>query len=83
MALVTVSGFPCVGKTKRSQELKAYFEDKLKAGEGGPITAVTIVDDESVHVTRASYDGEYRRGAMSSSKRRAKCPTPRLWRTAM
>lgn len=58
MALVTISGFPCAGKTKRAQELKQYFDDKLKAGEAGPITSVTIVDDESVHVTRASYDGE-------------------------
>lgn len=58
MALVTISGFPSAGKTRRAQELKAYFEAKLASGEGSPITAVTIVDDESVHVTRAAYDGE-------------------------
>lgn len=59
MALVTISGFPCVGKTRRAHELKAFFDAKLAAGEGGPVTSVVIVDDESVHVTRAAYDGEY------------------------
>lgn len=58
MALVTISGFPCAGKTRRAHELKAFFEHKLAAGEGAPVTAVTLVDDEAVHVTRAAYDGE-------------------------
>lgn len=58
MALVTVSGFPSAGKTRRAHELKAFFDAKLAAGEGAPISEVTIVDDESVHVTRAAYDGE-------------------------
>lgn len=60
MALVTVSGFPTSGKTRRSQELKAYFEGKIRdAAYSGPITSVVIVDDESVHVKRDSYDGEF------------------------
>jgi len=61
MALVTVSGFPCSGKTTRAREIAAYFEKRaaeVAAESGAAKYDVVVVDDESCHVTRAAYDGE-------------------------
>jgi protein KTI12 len=60
MALVTISGFPCSGKTTRAREIAAYFEKRAAEVAALSATAkfdVVVVDDEGCHVTRASYDG--------------------------
>ncbi|WRT63655.1 uncharacterized protein IL334_000578 [Kwoniella shivajii] len=57
MALVTISGFPCSGKTTRAEQLKEYFESRLSAeGYNGPELIVALVDDDISHVPRSSYD---------------------------
>lgn len=58
MALVTIVGFPCSGKSTRASQLKQYFENRLKdESYTGPRLDVVIVDDESSHVPRSVYDG--------------------------
>lgn len=60
MALVTITGFPCSGKSTRAQQLKQYFEKRLKKPEyDGPALEVVVVDDESSHVPRSTYDCMY------------------------
>jgi protein KTI12 len=62
MALVTISGFPCSGKTTRAKQIKAEFERRLAAPEyKGPSYRVVIVDDEGSNVSREAYDSECRR----------------------
>lgn len=57
MALVTITGFPCSGKSTRAQQLKRDFEKRLKEPEyDGPALEVVVVDDESSHVPRSTYD---------------------------
>lgn len=60
MALVTITGFPCSGKSTRAQQLKQYFAKRLKEPEyDGPALEVVVVDDESSHVPRSTYDCMY------------------------
>lgn len=59
MALLTISGYPCAGKTTRARQIKEYFEAKLaEPGYVGPAYSVVIIDEAGVNVTRAAYDGE-------------------------
>lgn len=59
MALVTISGFPCSGKTTRAHELKADFEARIASPSyTGQKFEVVLVDDAGSHVTRAAYDCE-------------------------
>lgn len=85
MALVTISGYPCSGKTTRARELAAFFEAKTAqvsaasgSGSGSgtlPKFDVVVVDDEGCHVTRAAYDGKSRRmWATGSSEPTARTP---------
>jgi protein KTI12 len=61
MALVTISGFPCSGKSTRALQLKEDFQARLFApGYTGPQLSVIIVDDESNHVDRSVYDSKPR-----------------------
>ncbi|OCF36093.1 protein KTI12 [Kwoniella heveanensis BCC8398] len=57
MALVTISGYPCSGKSKRAAQLKEYFIAKLAEKEyDGPELQVNVVSDENSHVPRSTYD---------------------------
>ncbi|WVQ80401.1 hypothetical protein IAT38_002506 [Cryptococcus sp. DSM 104549] len=57
MALVTISGFPCSGKSTRARQLKADFETRLAdPSYEGPSLKVVVVDDEGSHVPRSTYD---------------------------
>jgi protein KTI12 len=66
MALVTISGFPCSGKTTRAKEIAVYFnrraeevaEASSSSGTPTPKYDVVVVDDAGCHVVRAAYDGE-------------------------
>lgn len=70
MALVTISGFPCSGKTTRARELAEYLEGRFCDPEyTGEKFDVVVVDDPGCHVARSAYDGES--GALSCS-----CPRP-------
>ncbi|WWC66893.1 uncharacterized protein I206_100800 [Kwoniella pini CBS 10737] len=57
MALVTIAGFPCSGKTTRAKQLKEYFEQRIRSTEyNGPNLNVELIDDDISHVPRSSYD---------------------------
>ena len=53
MALVTISGYPCSGKTRRAQELLRLLEERQGL-------RVCLVNDESVGLAKSAYDGTSR-----------------------
>ena len=58
MALVTVSGFPCSGKTRRAQQIGAAFESRLQSPTyAGPALKVVVLSDEDLNVSRDAYKG--------------------------
>lgn len=58
MACITISGFPCSGKTTRTQELRNFLEQRMASSEyEGDKYKVEIVSDHSLDVSRSSYDG--------------------------
>ncbi|KAJ9091053.1 hypothetical protein QFC19_009290 [Naganishia cerealis] len=57
MALITISGYPCSGKSTRAQQIKQDFENRLTdESYNGPKLSVEIVDDPSSKVGREAYD---------------------------
>ncbi|KLO20303.1 chromatin associated protein KTI12 [Schizopora paradoxa] len=57
MALVTISGYPASGKTRRALQLKSYLEERLQSPEyTGPTLKVVIVSDADTKVKRSVYD---------------------------
>ncbi|TFK75268.1 chromatin associated protein KTI12 [Pluteus cervinus] len=56
MALVTLSGFPCSGKSSRATQLRDHLEGNLKdPAYNGPQYRVLILSDEVLNVNRAVY----------------------------
>jgi len=57
MALVTISGFPCSGKTTRALELQSALT-KLIQDESykGPLSKVVILSDDTLNLSRTVYD---------------------------
>lgn len=59
MALITITGYPCSGKSKRAQQLKEYLESKLANPEyGGPTLKVVVLSDDNLNLSRGVYDGK-------------------------
>lgn len=59
MALITISGYPCSGKSRRADQLKLALETKLAdPAYTGPALKVAILSDESVNVARSAYNGK-------------------------
>ncbi|QRW21731.1 Chromatin associated protein KTI12 [Rhizoctonia solani] len=59
MALVTLSGFPSSGKTRRAEQLKGYLEQKLQENSENEETKgwrVSVLSDELLSIPRSSYD---------------------------
>ncbi|KAI9442300.1 chromatin associated protein KTI12, partial [Lactarius indigo] len=57
MALVTFSGYPCSGKTRRATQLKDHLESRLAdPSYSGPPFKVIVLSDDSLNVDRSSYD---------------------------
>jgi protein KTI12 len=58
MALVTFSGFPSSGKTRRATQLKEHLEARLAdPSYNGQGLKVVILSDDSLNIDRSSYDG--------------------------
>jgi len=58
MALITITGYPSSGKSKRAQQLKEYLESKLADPEyHGPALKVVVLSDDSLNLARSVYDG--------------------------
>ena len=59
MALITISGYPCVGKSRRATQLKDHLEQRLSDPlYTGPSLSVTLLSDDTLNIPRAAYDGE-------------------------
>jgi protein KTI12 len=56
MALVTIVGFPCCGKSTRAKQIKEYLEKRIADETEGPKLSVVLVDDDNSHVPRSTYD---------------------------
>jgi hypothetical protein len=70
MALVTISGYPCSGKSRRAAELAKYLETRLSDSTyKGPKLEVVTVNDEENHVLRSVYDGAYSNSMVCSGSR--------------
>ena len=58
MALVTITGYPSSGKSRRAQQLKEYLESKLADSEyRGPTLKVVVLSDDGLNLSRSVYDG--------------------------
>lgn len=58
MACITISGFPCSGKTTRAVELMHYLEERIASpAYEGEKPRVVIISDQVLNVPRSSYDG--------------------------
>src|ERR1700722_4312855 len=58
MALITISGFPCSGKTRRAEKIRTYLQDRLgDPSYSGPRLSVVIVSDDRLKLNRDLYDG--------------------------
>ncbi|KAF7970384.1 hypothetical protein HWV62_24245 [Athelia sp. TMB] len=57
MALITISGYPCSGKTRRAQQIKSQLEQRLADPTyEGPKLKVCIVSDDTLSLGRNAYD---------------------------
>lgn len=60
MALVTIVGYPCSGKTRIAEALVEDFTKRLAdPSYTGPKLDVVHVSDENSHVARSVYDSAY------------------------
>jgi len=60
MALITISGYPCSGKSTRASQLKGAFEEQLvDPSYNGPVKKVVLISDDLLNLTREAYDGKY------------------------
>jgi len=58
MALITITGYPSSGKSRRAQQLKEYLESRLADPEyRGPTLKVVVLSDDNLDITRSVYDG--------------------------
>jgi protein KTI12 len=58
MAMITFSGYPSSGKTRRALQLKADLERRLSdASYDGPSLSVVILSDDTLNVDRSAYNG--------------------------
>lgn len=57
MALITISGYPCSGKSSRAQQILSFIQEKLKDPEyNGPQFNVVLISDESLNISRSAYN---------------------------
>ncbi|RDB16812.1 Protein kti12 [Hypsizygus marmoreus] len=57
MALITISGFPCSGKTRRAEQIRSSLETYIHdESYQGPITKVVLLSDDTLNLKRSSYD---------------------------
>lgn len=58
MALITISGFPSSGKSRRAGQLKAHLERRLQdPSYTGPQLKVVLISDHALNIDRAVYGG--------------------------
>jgi hypothetical protein len=78
MALITLSGYPCAGKSHRATQIKDHLEQRLADPlYAGPALAVTVLSDDTLHLPRSAYDGAFPcclRGPGDRDRDRAQTP---------
>lgn len=58
MALITITGYPSSGKSRRVQQLRDHLENKLvDPGYHGPTLKVVVLSDDGLNLARSVYDG--------------------------
>lgn len=59
MALITISGYPCSGKSRRATQIQNHLERRLMEPDyTGSSLTVTVVSDDTLNIPRSAYDGE-------------------------
>ena len=59
MAFLTISGFPCSGKSRRVEQLRAHLEARFKdPSYQGPKLQVVVVSDDTLNIPRSVYSGK-------------------------
>ncbi|KAI6043387.1 chromatin associated protein KTI12 [Pisolithus marmoratus] len=57
MALITISGYPCSGKSQRAAQLKRHLESRLAdPSYTGPSLSVVLLSDDTLNIDRSSYN---------------------------
>jgi protein KTI12 len=59
MALITISGFPSSGKSRRAAQIHDFLSSTLQSqtSASSPQLKVKVISDDDVGVDRVSYDG--------------------------
>jgi hypothetical protein len=57
MALVTFSGYPSSGKTRRAIQLKEHLNRRLADPSCNALRQVIVLSDDSLNIDRSSYNG--------------------------
>jgi protein KTI12 len=57
MALITICGYPCSGKSTRAQQIQTYLQSKLSEPDyAGPQLKLTTISDETLSLPRSVYN---------------------------
>ncbi|KAL4064201.1 chromatin associated protein KTI12 [Scleroderma yunnanense] len=57
MALITISGYPCSGKSQRAAQIKRHLDDRLAdPSYNGSTLSVVVLSDDSLSIDRSAYD---------------------------
>ncbi|KAF8133288.1 hypothetical protein EV363DRAFT_1258888 [Boletus edulis] len=57
MSLITISGYPCAGKSHRAMQIKHSLEQCLAdPAYAGLFLTVTILSDDALNIPRSAYD---------------------------
>lgn len=60
MALVTITGYPSSGKSRRALQLKTHLESRLQdPNYAGPKLKVQIITDDELNLDRNVYSGMF------------------------
>ena len=60
MALITVTGYPCSGKSTRTEQFRAFLQKKISDEDySGPLKSIEVISDEKLGISRCSYDGMF------------------------
>lgn len=59
MALITISGYPSSGKTRRATQIRSYLETRLAdPSYEGPKLKISLISDDTLDISRDAYNGE-------------------------
>lgn len=68
MALITVTGYPCSGKSTRTEQFRSFLQSKLSSEDyAGSLKSIEVISDDKLGISRSSYDGQFHHIQASSS----------------